>query len=323
MNPLHFEGRGPIASSAAASTDPLKDPAGYVAGADLARAVNVALALEMPLLVTGDPGTGKTQLAYRVAAELTGGRLLRFNTKSSSQAGDLFYHYDSLRQFSASQLAAIQQKTLPSSTDFIRWHALGEAILATLPPAAPELQALGSAHPGHAEPVRSVVLIDEIDKAPRDFPNDLLNQIENREFQVPELGGHFTAAAAHSPIVVITSNSEKQLPEAFLRRCVYHHIGFPEDSEALQQVLGERLKRIQLENAVVAEALDIFFAIRADRGFSRSPSTSELLDWLRTIRSRKPAQGRKLREQPEVLGAAFGSLFKTREDIDRARSMKL
>ncbi len=318
-----FRGRGPIERDPGApAPDALKDPAGYIAGTELTRAVNVALALRMPLLVTGDPGTGKTQLAYRMAAELQLGPVLRFDTKSSSQAGDLFYQFDSVRQFTQSQLKAAAGASLPAPTDFIRWQAMGLAILRAQAPADAALATLGAAHPGHAAATRSLVLIDEIDKAPRDFPNDLLNQIENREFQVPELGAQFRAGEAQAPVVLITSNSEKQLPEAFLRRCVYHHIEFPKDLDELQSILGERLKRLPLAGTAMREAVTRFFEIRADRGFSRAPSTSELLDWLRALAAAGLNGDQPLDDQPQALQAAAGSLFKTREDIDRARTWR-
>jgi len=314
-----FIGHGKLAAAAAPPPDPLKDPAGYRAGADLARAVNVALALGMPLLVTGDPGTGKTQLAYRMAAELQLGAVLRFNTKSSSLAPELFYQFDSIRQFAQAQLDAAAGRPLAPARDFVRFQALGRAILSTLDPDAVEAS-LGAAH-RHAAPVQSVVLIDEIDKAPRDFPNDLLNQIEEREFHIPELGAHFRADAALAPVIVITSNSEKQLPEAFLRRCVYHHIEFPKDIEELQKILGARLSGLDLGGDALAEAVALFFRIRDDRAFSRSPSTSELLDWLRALKAHGLEPGKPLESQPAALKAAAGSLFKTREDIAHARKL--
>ncbi len=326
MSFQQFRGSGPIAApaqGAAAAADPLRDPAGYRAGTDLTRAVNVALALGLPLLVTGDPGTGKTQLAYRIAAELGLGRVLRFDTKSSSQSSDLFYQFDSVRQFAQSQLKAASREALPQAQEFVRWQAMGLAILRAMAPDDPVLVALGAAHPGHEQAQRSMVLIDEIDKAPRDFPNDLLNQIENREFHVPELGAHFVAPAAMAPVVLITSNSEKQLPEAFLRRCVYHHIEFPKDEDELQQILGARLKGLPLAGDTVTQAVKLFFRIRDDRGYSRAPSTSELLDWLRALSAAGLTDARPLAEQPEAFQAAAGSLFKTREDLDRARAMKL
>lgn len=315
-----FVGRGAI-PGAAAPSDPLKDPAGYRAGDDLVRAVNVALALRMPLLVTGDPGTGKTQLAYRMAAELGLGPVLRFDTKSASQAQDLFYQFDSVRQFAQAQLDASAGRVMAAPQDFVRWQALGQAILRTLDPDALAAQ-LGAAH-RHAAAVQSLVLIDEIDKAPRDFPNDLLNQIENREFHLPELGAHFQAAEALAPVVVITSNSERQLPEAFLRRCVYHHIEFPKDMAELQNILGARLARLPLGGQALQDAVALFFRIREDRGFSRAPSTSELLDWLRALASAGLQDALPLAGQTVPLRAAIGSLFKTREDLERARSQHL
>jgi MoxR-like ATPase len=167
------------------------------------------------------------------------------------------------------------------------------------------------------------VLIDEVDKAPRDFPNDLLNQIEEHEFYVPELGIGFKADRDLAPVVVITSNSERQLPEAFLRRCIYHHIEFPKDLKELQVVLGERLRSLDLEDDILNDAVKLFFQIRADRAFSRAPSTSELLDWLRALRQHGLQPGRPLKEQTQALGAAAGSLFKTREDLEHAQKSLL
>ena len=318
MSFAQFKGQGPIAGWAAAD-DAMKDPGGYRAGPELSQAVNVALALRMPLLVTGDPGTGKTQLAYRIAAELALGPVLRFNTKTSSVASELFYTFDTVRQFAQSQLEATAGRPLPDPRQFMRPQALGRAILSALPPDEVEHQ-LGTGH-RHDRALRSLVLIDEIDKAPRDFPNDLLNQIEEREFHVPELGAHFRAPEALAPVIVITSNSERQLPEAFLRRCVYHHIEFPKDLDELQQILGERLKSLSLGSARMTEAVQLFFRIREEKAFSRAPSTSELLDWLRALKAHGLQDGQPLQGQGGALMAAAGSLFKTREDLDHARRM--
>jgi MoxR-like ATPase len=318
MGFAQFTGHGPIPGWVA-SGDAMKDPAGYRASAELARAVNVALALRMPLLVTGDPGTGKTQLAYRVAAELALGPVLRFNTKSSSAAQELFYTFDAVRQFAQSQLEATAGRPLPDARQFLRPQALGRAILCALHPEEVERQ-LGAGH-RHAQASRSVVLIDEIDKAPRDFPNDLLNQIEEREFHVPELDAHFRAPEAMAPVVVISSNSERQLPEAFLRRCVYHHIEFPRDLDELQQILGDRLKALDLGGPRLVEAVRLFFRVREEKAFSRSPSTSELLDWLRALKAHGLHDDQPLEGQTAALLAAAGSLFKTREDLDHARRL--
>lgn len=321
MPEKRFVGRGDLPEDPTRKVDdPLKDPAGYSASDELANAVNVALSLRMPLLVTGDPGTGKTQLAFRIAAELGFGKVLRFDTKSSSVATELFYQFDSVRQFTQSQLNAATQRRLPQATDFVRWHAMGLAILRTLPPDSSDLARLGDSHPRHDAPMRSLVLIDEIDKAPRDFPNDLLNQMENYEFFVPELQMHFAASrnAQLAPVVLITSNSERQLPEAFLRRCVYHHIEFPKDAHELHHLLEPRLKAIQLAEVATRDAVQRFFRLREDRGFSRAPSTSELLDWLRALRSEGFFESGAQARQKEVLLATAGTLFKTREDLSRA-----
>jgi MoxR-like ATPase len=216
MSPFEqFRGEGPIPGHVHRG-DPLRDPAGYRAGPELANAVNVALALNMPLLVTGEPGTGKTQLAFRIAAELGLGAVLRFDTKSSAQAHELFYHFDTVRQFAQSQLNALRQQEMPAPAGFLRLNALGQAIVRTLPPAevmarlGPGFAAAqgdgqgggdgdgegagsGGGDASAAQPQRSLVLIDEIDKAPRDFPNDLLNQIEDMAFAIPELGVQFRA----------------------------------------------------------------------------------------------------------------------------------
>lgn len=311
-----FQGQGPIKDATTnpliTDVDPFRDPQGYRAEKGLVNAVNVALALNMPLLVTGEPGTGKTQLAYRVAAELGKTEVLRFDTKSSSQATDLFYHFDTIRQFGQSQLNATAGKALPESKEFIRFSAMGRAILQTLEPVEVETR-LGLQF-RHTEPTFSVVMIDEIDKAPRDFPNDLLNQIENLEFAIPELGESFKANRRFNPVVIITSNSEKQLPEAFLRRCVYHHIEFPQESE-IEVILGGRLQQLQLHGQAYRDALALFFKLRAHNALTKKPSTSELLDWLRVLAQAGLQSDVALEAQQTVLESCLGALLKNREDI--------
>lgn len=314
-----FVGSGDIKSAAGATSNPLHNPRGYVAGPELARAVNVALALQMPLLVTGEPGTGKTQLAYRVAAELGLGDVLRFDTKTSSSATDLFYHFDTVRQFAQSQLQAATGKSIPRPQEFLRFNALGKAILRSLDPA--EVNRRVGIDVGHASPNASLVLIDEVDKAPRDFPNDLLNQIENLEFAIPELGEHLRADRRFAPVIIITSNSEKQLPEPFLRRCVYHHIEFPRDPKAIDQILGARLSTLGLEGAGARDLVRLFFRLRDDTRLAKRPSTSELLDWMRVLAAAGFDMQRAIDDQRETLRTCAGSILKTSDDIQRFREL--
>lgn len=320
-----FRGSGPIDGAEqnplVKGVDVLRDPRGYRASSELANAVNVALALKMPLLVTGDPGTGKTQLAYRLAVELGWTEVLRFNTKSSSQAGDLFYSFDSVRQFGQSQLSAARKEELPDARDFIEFSAMGRAILRTLPPDWVEAK-LGKKF-RHTAPTSSVVVIDEIDKAPRDFPNDLLNQIEDCEFYVQELRQVFKADKNpdFAPVVIITSNSEKQLPDPFLRRCVYHHIEFPKDKDEIEAILGERLKQLRLDGMAYQDAVTFFFKLREHGTISKKPSTSELLDWLRALSNAGMVMEKALNEQRALFESCLGTMLKTTEDLKIAKSL--
>jgi MoxR-like ATPase len=249
----------------------------YLPDPGLVQAVNIALLLEQPLLVTGEPGVGKTKLADSVAAELKLGEVLRFDTKSNSTFRDLFYEFDSLRSFRDAQ-NQVKNKT---SLDYISYKALGQAILLANTGAKVEKFVRGFVHPG--EPSQSLVLIDEVDKAPRDFPNDILRELLQMWFAVPELEAQFEAPQLR-PVVIVTSNSERQLPAAFLRRCVYHHIPFPE-AERLKLIVSERLgEDFPANGKLLLQTVDLFYELRSDTlNLHKKPSTAELLGWIVTL----------------------------------------
>jgi MoxR-like ATPase len=294
----------------------LDDPANYLAGKGLADAVNVALALGQPLFVTGEPGTGKTQLAASVAHELNLPPPLVFHTKTTSMARDLFYRYDSLRNFHDAQF---RKEELPIE-DYIDYEALGLAILLSMRPE--EANPFLPKAMRNCGPVRSVVLVDEIDKAPRDLPNDILNEIETLSFEVRETGRTFSTEQGYRPILIFTSNSEKNLPDAFLRRCVFYHIAFPE-GERLKEIIQRRLCLSANFTPVMLEhALEHFERIR-ELALKKRPATAELLAWVRILERMRLDVANLKPGEAEVLAFTYTVLAKSNEDYELiARTMQ-
>ena len=225
----------------------------YVASNDLMSTVNIAMALEKPLLIKGEPGTGKTMLAQAVS-EALGKKLIIWNVKSTTKAQDGLYVYDVVQRLYDSQFGT---EGVDNIGKYIKLGKLGEAFTAD---------------------EQVVLLIDEIDKADLEFPNDLLWELDQMEFYIPETKE--TIKAKQRPIVIITSNAEKELPDAFLRRCVFHYINFP-DQEQMEEIL--RVHFDKLDEKLIQQALVAFYWLRDLRGIEKKPSTSELVDWLRAM----------------------------------------
>ncbi|MER2537291.1 MAG: MoxR family ATPase [Rhizobiaceae bacterium] len=257
----------------------------YVADRDLTIAVNAAIALERPLLVKGEPGTGKTELARQIAAAL-GLDLIEWNVKSTTRAQQGLYEYDAVSRLRDSQLG---DNRFNDIANYIKRGKLWDAFAAGR---------------------KVVLLIDEIDKADIEFPNDLLQELDRNEFFVYETGE--TVRAAVRPIVIITSNNEKELPDAFLRRCFFHYIRFP-DTETLQRIVEVHFPDIK--KTLVRAALTQFFEIRETPGLRKKPSTSEVLDWIRLllVEDVDPAD---LRADPRnALPKLHGALLKNEQDV--------
>jgi MoxR-like ATPase len=290
----------------------VSDPKSYIAEKGLRDAVNVALALGQPLLVTGEPGTGKTQLAAAIAYELDLPKVLEFYTKTTSTATDLFYQYDALRRFQDTQLPGKKKINIE---DYITYQALGKAILLTKPTEEvkeflpKELHGIG--------PTRSVVLIDEIDKSPRDFPNDILNEIEKIQFKVKETERTFKANEDYRPIIIITSNSEKNLPDPFLRRCVFYHISFPSPGQLHKIIQKKFLDHPGFTPGFIEGAIEHFFEIR-ELATKKKPATAEFITWIRILQKMKIDISNINNLNPgeiEALALSYSILAKTNDDL--------
>jgi len=292
----------------------------YLPDEGLEGALSTALHLGLPLLLTGEPGTGKTQLAYYLAQHYDLANPFKFETKSVSISRDLFYIYDALGRFHMAQDNTIKQKR---TVDYITYHALGQAIILTR--LEEEVKSYLPMNFKHTGPQRSVVLIDEVDKAPRDFPNDILSEVEAMYFRIPELGNvKIEANQDYKPIIVLTSNSEKHLPDAFLRRCVFYHIPFPERDklEAIVDAYVNDIMPQQNYNSLkpstkFAIALDFFFMLRdPNNGLRKKPSTAELINWLTALQKLFNTVDDPLQECPHEVLPTLGILGKTRTDLE-------
>ncbi|ANM30284.1 hypothetical protein ABI59_12895 [Acidobacteria bacterium Mor1] len=293
------------------------DPSGYRPDTGLIDAVNVSLHSGQPLLLTGSPGTGKTQLAYSLAHELGMPKPHKFETKSTSLSRDLFYTYDTLGRFHAAQT----KSEVLDPVHYLTFNALGKAILQANQPEA--VKHLVPADALHDRPRRSVVLIDEVDKAPLDFPNDLLNEIDEMYFRIPELRGEVVRAERElRPVVVITSNSEKNLPAPFLRRCVYYDIPFPK-LERLREIVVQRLGQDILQApGALNEAIELFGELASENsGLTRRPSTGELLVWLRVLSGLPIVEGSLREAGAEKIVRTLTPLIKVEEDGRKAKSI--
>ncbi len=258
----------------------------YIASRDLEVAVNAAVALQRPLLVKGEPGTGKTVLAQEVARAL-GHPLIEWHIKSTTKAQQGLYEYDAVSRLRDGQLGDE------------RVHDIGNYIVR------------GKLWEAFEAPEQAVLLIDEIDKADIEFPNDLLLELDRMEFFVYET--RRTVKAKHRPVVVITSNNEKELPDAFLRRCFFHYIRFP-DRETMERIVQSHFPDIRRDLA--REALNVFFQVRGVNELKKKPATSELLDWLKLLMIEDmPAEALRTQDQKVAIPPLYGALLKNEQDV--------
>ncbi len=267
------------------NTGRFEGTADYVATDDLKIAVNAAVALERPLLVKGEPGTGKTELARQVATSL-GARMIEWNIKSTTRAQQGLYEYDAVSRLRDSQLG---EERVHDVANYIKRGKLWEAFEAD---------------------ERVVLLIDEIDKADIEFPNDLLQELDKMEFHVYETGQ--TVRAIKRPIIIITSNNEKELPDAFLRRCFFHYISFP-DTDTMRKIV--EVHHPGIKDALLTTALTQFYDIRDQAGLKKKPSTSEVLDWLKLLLAEDMSAEDLKRDGASALPKLHGALLKNEQDV--------
>ncbi|MGB8327529.1 MAG: MoxR family ATPase [Steroidobacteraceae bacterium] len=267
-------------------TERFAGSARYIATDDLMMAVNAAITLARPLLIKGEPGTGKTQLAQEIASSL-GKPLHEWHIKSTSKAQQGLYEYDAVSRLRDAQLGDA------------RVHDIHNYILKGK---------LWEAFESEAQPV---LLIDEIDKADIEFPNDLLRELDRMEFYIYET--RQLVKARHRPVIVITSNSEKELPDAFLRRCFFHYIRFP-DLETMQRIVAVHYPRLKQD--LLAEALGAFFRVRDMPGLKKKPSTSELLDWIKLLVAEDiPPAALRAQDPQQAIPPLYGALLKNEQDV--------
>ena len=259
----------------------------YVASEELMRSVNIAMVLQKPLLIKGEPGTGKTMLAEAIAAALNK-KLLIWNIKSTTKAQDGLYVYDVVQRLYDSQFGG---QGVDNIEKYVKLGKLGEAFTAD---------------------EQVILLIDEIDKADLEFPNDLLWELDRMEFHIPETGR--TVTAKYRPVVIITSNAEKELPDAFLRRCIFHYIAFP-TQEQMEKII--RVHFDKLDEALLAQAMQAFYWLRSIDSIEKKPSTSELVDWIRALVAGGVDPARIEKEIPFA-----GVLLKKDKDLQTLRKVK-
>ena len=262
-----------------------KNTENYITTEDLEMAVNAAINLEKPLLVKGEPGTGKTELAKQVAIKL-GLKLFEWNIKSTTKAHQGLYEYDAVSRLRDSQLG---DKKVNDIKNYIKKGTIWSAF---------------------SSEEKAVLLIDEIDKADIEFPNDLLHELDKMKFLVYETGE--VISANKRPIVIITSNNEKELPDAFLRRCFFHYIQFP-DQETLSKIINVHFPDIKKN--LLQSALEIFFDIREVPGLKKKPSTSEILDWIKLLLVEDISVTDLKKEPKDMLPILYGALLKNEQDV--------